>query len=135
MLAGLANGLWALAARLSTSRKAAVSVLEGLANGFYDLAASTILLNTFPSFNYLYYKLIRTQRQLAMKKAGSFFSAMVSKGKKMMNQEKKNQLSPSDKNNDNGFDSGEDDDLIEIGKHKGAGAKSLFQNLESLTGT
>ena len=85
MLAGLANGLWALAARLSTSRKSAVSVLEGLANGFYDLAASTILLNTFPSFNYLYYKLIRTQRQLAMKKAGSFFSAMVSKGKKMMN--------------------------------------------------
>ena len=40
------------------------------------------------------------------------------------------------KNNDenSGFDSGEDDDLIEIGKHKGAGAKSLFQNLESLTG-
>ena len=34
-----------------------------------------------------------------------------------------------------GFDSGEDDDLIEIGRHKGAtlGAKSVFQNLESLT--
>ena len=34
-----------------------------------------------------------------------------------------------------GFDSGEDDDLIEIGKHKGTtlGAKSVFQNLESLT--
>ena len=61
-----------------------------------------------------------------MKKAGRFFSDMVSKGKKMLNQEKKDQLSQLDKNNDNGFDSGEDDDLIEIGKHKGAGAKSLF---------
>lgn len=37
---------------------------------------------------------------------------------------------------ENGFDSGEDDDLIEIGKHKGAamGAKSAMQDLESLTG-
>ena len=36
---------------------------------------------------------------------------------------------------DDGFDSGEDDDLIEIGKHKGAaeGAKSVFEDLESLT--
>ena len=70
-----------------------------------------------------------------MKKAGKFFSDMVSKSKKMFN---KDQIggSPADKNpDDNGFDSGEDDDLIEIGKHKGAGAKSLFQNLESLTGT
>ena len=34
-----------------------------------------------------------------------------------------------------GFDSGEDDDLIEIGKDRGTtlGAKSVFQNLESLT--
>ena len=37
---------------------------------------------------------------------------------------------------EDGFDSGEDDDLIEIGKHKGAaeGAKSVFEDLESLTG-
>lgn len=36
---------------------------------------------------------------------------------------------------EDGFDSGEDDDLIEIGKHKGAGegAKSVFEDLESLT--
>ena len=36
---------------------------------------------------------------------------------------------------EDGFDSGEDDDLIEIGRHKGAteGAKSVFEDLESLT--
>ena len=68
-----------------------------------------------------------------MKKAGKFFSDMVSKSKQMFNQPK--DKSPADnKNDDDDFDSGEDDDLIEIGKHKGAGAKSLFQNLESLTG-
>ena len=67
-----------------------------------------------------------------MKKAGKFFSDMVSKSKQIFNQPKKD--SPADKNADHDFDSGEDDDLIEIGKHKGAGAKSLFQNLESLTG-
>lgn len=60
-----------------------------------------------------------------MKKAGKFFSDMVSKSKQMFNQPK--DKSPADnKNDDDDFDSGEDDDLIEIGKHKGAGAKSLF---------
>ena len=75
-----------------------------------------------------------------MKKAGKFFSDMVSKSKQMMFN---SNSSPGgdeggyggDKNRDGpDFDSGEDDDLIVIGKHKGAGAKSLFQNLESLTG-
>ena len=74
-----------------------------------------------------------------MKKAGKFFSDMVSKSKQMFNQPK-NMLSPSSKGKNaaenSGFDSGEDDDLIEIGKHKGAaGTKSLFRDLESLTGT
>ena len=80
--------------------------------------------------------IIKTEKTIIeekMKKAGKFFSDMVSKSKQMFNQPK--DKSPADnKNDDDDFDSGEDDDLIEIGKHKGAGAKSLFQNLESLTG-
>ena len=52
-----------------------------------------------------------------MKKAGKFFSDMVSKSKQMFNQQKKDQLGASEQNSDGGFDSGEDDDLIEIGKH------------------
>ena len=51
----------------------------------------------------------------------------------MFNQKKDNN-GANNQDGDNGFDSGEDDDLIEIGKHKGTGAKSVFQNLESLTG-
>lgn len=62
-----------------------------------------------------------------MKKAGRFFTDMVSKSKQMF---KKDHGSPPGKracrDEQSGFDSGEDDDLIEIGKHKGAGAKSLF---------
>ena len=89
--------------------------------------------NHLISFLIIYYYNSFINKQ--MKKAGKFFSDMVSKGKQMLEKNKKDQMSPSDKNGeDNGFDSGEDDDLIEIGKHKGAGAKSLFQNLESLTG-
>ena len=41
---------------------------------------------------------------------------------------------PNDKGDD-GFDSGEDDDLIVIGKHKGVGStQSQLQNIESLSG-
>ena len=36
---------------------------------------------------------------------------------------------------EDGFDSGEDDDLIVIGKHKGVGsAQSQLQNIENLSG-
>ena len=66
-----------------------------------------------------------------MKKASKLFNGLMSKGKSMFNTKKdaaagENQTN-ADNNND-GFDSGEDDDLIEIGKHKGAnpGAKSMM---------
>ena len=76
-----------------------------------------------------------------MKKASKFLSGFVSKSKQMMtfNSSKKDQAakdSAAADNADDGFDSGEDDDLIEIGKHKGAtqGAKAVFEDLENLTG-
>lgn len=51
------------------------------------------------------------------------------------NQKESSSQAAAAENNDNGFDSGEDDDLIEIGRHKGTarGAKSVFEDLESLT--
>ena len=79
-----------------------------------------------------------------MKKAGKLFSGFMSKGKAMFNPPKKDSgaaaasgSAPVSNNMDfDGFDSGEDDDLIEIGKDKGTtfGAKSMTANLESLTG-
>ena len=78
-----------------------------------------------------------------MKKASKLFSGFVSKSKQIYNNVKKDlndQMTTKPKRSgedieDDGFDSGEDDDLIEIGKHKGAaeGAKSVFEDLESLT--
>ena len=69
-----------------------------------------------------------------MKKASKLFSGFMSKGKAMFNQ-KKEASQPTQKDEFDGFDSGEDDDLIEIGKDKGTtlGAKSMLVNLESLT--
>ena len=70
-----------------------------------------------------------------MKKASKWFSDLANKSKNIFNDKKsKDQNQAASNADDGGFDSGEDDDLIEIGKHKGAGAKSVFQNLESLTG-
>ena len=62
-------------------------------------------------------------------------SGFVSKGKSMFNNKQQKESSQAAVDNDNGFDSGEDDDLIEIGKHKGTtrGAKSVFEDLEHLT--
>ena len=82
-----------------------------------------------------------------MKKASKLFSGLVKKSKQIYNDVKKEvneqmaaKQGTTKRNEDDldedGFDSGEDDDLIEIGKHKGAaeGAKSVFEDLESLTG-
>lgn len=55
-----------------------------------------------------------------MKKASTFFKGFVSKGKSMFNTKKEGGQAAAATTVDNGFDSGEDDDLIEIGKHKGA---------------
>jgi len=70
-----------------------------------------------------------------MKKASKMLSGFVSKGKSMFNNKQQKESSQAAAEIDNGFSSGEDDDLIEIGKHKGTarGAKSVFEDLESLT--
>ena len=68
-----------------------------------------------------------------MKKASSYFQGLVTKSKKIF---KKNDGEGDDVDNDNGgFSSGEDDDLIVIGKHKGYGSmKSQFQDIDDLNG-
>ncbi len=57
-----------------------------------------------------------------MKKASKLFQGLVTKSKQIFSTKKDEAIV------DNGFNSGEDNDLIEIGKHKGAvvGAKSAF---------
>ena len=68
-----------------------------------------------------------------MKKASSYFQGLVTKSKKIF---KKNEDEAGEDNHDNdGFSSGEDDDLIVIGKHKGYGSmKSQFQDIDDLNG-
>ena len=67
-----------------------------------------------------------------MKKASSYFQGLVTKSKKMF----KNKSEVDENGNNNGeFSSGEDDDLIVIGKHKGYGSmKSQFQDIDDLNG-
>ena len=68
-----------------------------------------------------------------MKKASSYLHGLVSKAKKIV---KKADDEGGEGNPDNdGFSSGEDDDLIVIGKHKGYGSmKSQFQDIDDLNG-
>lgn len=69
-----------------------------------------------------------------MKKASSYFQGLVTKSKKMF---KKNsgEDGMNGQNDNGGFSSGEDDDLIVIGKHKGYGSiKSQFQDIDDLNG-
>ena len=59
------------------------------------------------------------------------FQGFVNKGKSMFNTKKERSNSATSgagSVDEDGFESGEDDDLIEIGKHKGAavGANSVF---------
>ena len=66
-----------------------------------------------------------------MKKASKLFQGFVNKGKSMFNTKKDHTAAPAQskiEKDENGFSSGEDDDLIEIGKDKGAslGAKSVL---------
>ena len=69
-----------------------------------------------------------------MKKASSYFQGLVTKSKKIFKKSDENQ-GEADGSNDNGFSSGEDDDLIVIGKHKGYGSmKSQFQDIDDLNG-
>jgi len=64
-----------------------------------------------------------------MKKASKLFTGFVSKGKKMLNGHKKSRQSVKEAVEGEGaFESGEDDDLIEIGRHEGVaeGEKSTM---------
>ena len=68
-----------------------------------------------------------------MKKASSYFQGLVTKSKKMF--KKTSGENGVNGQNDGGFSSGEDDDLIVIGKHKGYGSiKSQFQDIDDLNG-
>ena len=70
-----------------------------------------------------------------MKKASSYFQGLVTKSKKMFKKTAGDQNEENGENDNGGFSSGEDDDLIVIGKHKGYGSmKSQFQDIDDLNG-